>query len=498
MSGDGELNVLWFCTDQQRWDTIGALGNPYVRTPTLDALCAAGTAFTRAYCQSPICTPSRASFLTGRYPASHHVYRNGNSSFPAGEVLVSKVFADAGYDCGLIGKLHLATASQGVEPRVEDGYSVFQWSLAPRPEDGNSASNAYHDWLRAKGADPVEVYKGVDGFLGPGAPASLSQVAWLSESTEAFIRDRRDRPWFLSLNPFPPHHPFTPPPEYLAEFNPEALPHPLFRPSDLTRQERFRAIQHQSIDAIDPTQPDPGGEAAHVRLDGDWRRSLIPPPHYYGRSVKAAYYAMIAELDAALGRILKVLDETGQRDRTLIVFASDHGEMLGDHGLLYKGCRFFDGAVRVPLIFACPRLVQPGVVSDALVELVDIAPTLLEAAGLAVPSAMQGRSLRPIITGSAEPHRHKEIVVCDFNGSLNYCPVPERTQATMTFDGRYKLVVYHRHNLYELFDHAVDPEEYQNFWDDPAYAVRRTDILGRHLDAMMATVSPGPDTIRYA
>ena len=103
-ASDLRPNILWYCADQQRWDTIGALGQSEIKTPMLDSLCAHGTAFTRAYTQSQICTPARASMLTGRYPASHHVYRNGNAFFPGHEVLVTRMLADAGYDCGLVGK----------------------------------------------------------------------------------------------------------------------------------------------------------------------------------------------------------------------------------------------------------------------------------------------------------------------------------------------------------------------------------------------------------
>ena len=114
-------NILWYCADAQRYDTIAALGNPHIRTPTLDRLVASGTAFRQAYCQAPICTPSRASFLTGRYPATTQVYRNGNAGFTAGEVLLTRLLADAGYDCGLAGKHHL-TSSKAGERRYDDGY----------------------------------------------------------------------------------------------------------------------------------------------------------------------------------------------------------------------------------------------------------------------------------------------------------------------------------------------------------------------------------------
>ena len=125
-------NILWYCTDQQRFDTIGALGNPHVITPTIDGLVARGVAFTRAYTQSPICTPSRASFLTGYYPSAVHVNRNGIETFPDRPPLVTRTLAGHGYDCGLVGKLHLTSAHQRVEARTADGYRFFRWSHAPR------------------------------------------------------------------------------------------------------------------------------------------------------------------------------------------------------------------------------------------------------------------------------------------------------------------------------------------------------------------------------
>jgi len=116
-------NVLWICTDQQRYDTIHALGNETIRTPNLDQLVNGGVAFTRAYCQNPICQPSRASFMTSLYPSTLHVNGNGVNTFPKDVPLISKLFADAGYTCGLIGKLHLNAAFNGVEKRVDDGYT---------------------------------------------------------------------------------------------------------------------------------------------------------------------------------------------------------------------------------------------------------------------------------------------------------------------------------------------------------------------------------------
>ena len=200
-------NILWYCADQQRWDTIHALGNAHIRTDALDALASSGVAFNRAYTQSPICTPARASFLTGRYPASHHVYRNGNAYFPPHEKLVTKRLAEAGYDCALVGKLHLAAAKH-YEVRTDDGYRVFHWSHHPTPDQ--AFGHDYENWLKnEKKVDPVALYADVNYFCGPGVASEYHQTTWCSEMAMRFITERRDRPWMISVNPIDPHHPNT-------------------------------------------------------------------------------------------------------------------------------------------------------------------------------------------------------------------------------------------------------------------------------------------------
>ena len=187
-------NILWYCTDQQRHDTIRRLGNPHINTPRLDAFIETGVAFRNAYCQSPICTPSRASMLTGRYPASHHVHRNGNAHFPPGEKLVTRTLADAGYDCGLIGKFHLSAAKGHEKRPAEDGYRVWEWSHHPLP-DLDPEHHAYFQWLRdEKGVDPYALYAGIEGFCGPGVPEELHQTTWVTERAIHFINEERDGP----------------------------------------------------------------------------------------------------------------------------------------------------------------------------------------------------------------------------------------------------------------------------------------------------------------
>lgn len=477
-------NILWYCTDQQRWDTIAALGNPHIRTPVLDGLCARGVAFERAYCQAPVCTPSRASFLTGRYPLSHQVHRNGNAGFPAHEKLVTRLFADAGYDCGLIGKLHLS-AAQHYEVRPDDGYRMFQWSNHPQPD--MARGHDYETWLRYdRKVDPIELYGSIEGFCNPGVPEELHQTTWCSEMAIRFITEQRDGPWLLSVNPFDPHPAFDPPQGYWSRYDPASLPPPAFRPSDIAHQARFRAIDAQARRAVDPGQA-PSPEQSHSAEE----LRHHAPEEFNGRQIKAAYYAMVELIDTQLGRIIDTLHVTGQLDDTLILFHSDHGELLGDHGLVLKGCRFFEGLVHVPLIVSWPAAFASGLRSEALVELVDLAPTLLDSAGLAVPETMQGRSLLPILEGRADPHVHKPHVVSEYWDGLDV-PDADHTHASMYFDGRHKSVCYHGHDLGEIYDLAVDPDEFTNLWGQDMQKDLQLHLLKAHLDALMATGSPGP------
>ncbi len=231
-------NILWYCTDQQRFDTIGALGNPHVQTTTLDRLVSEGVAFTHAYCQSPICTPSRTSFMTGMYPSRAHNSRNGNESFPAAPPVITKLIAAAGYECGLVGKFHLQSAGHRTEPRLDDGYSFWKFSHAPR--DDWAEGHNYADWVRARGGN-LDVLRASEDHV----PPELHQTTWASEQALEFIRGRRDRPWLLSVNVYDPHPPFIPPRAYFERFVPADMPGPYFRESDLAQQARLAGVDFQ-------------------------------------------------------------------------------------------------------------------------------------------------------------------------------------------------------------------------------------------------------------
>ncbi len=470
-------NILWYCTDQQRFDTIGALGNPHVITPTIDGLVARGVAFTRAYTQSPICTPSRASFLTGYYPSAVHVNRNGIETFPDRPPLVTRTLAAHGYDCGLVGKLHLTSAHQRVEARTADGYRFFRWSHAPR--DNWPEGHDYAEWVRAKGESLAELTASFDGV-----PAPLHQTTWATERAIEFVTEQRDGPWLLSVNVYDPHPPFNPPAEYRSLFDPASMPDPLFRESDLETQERLGVLDFQSrvrrpgeLDIHDPVLP--------VTQTAGYRPGEPGPGPRDAWTLKAWYYAMIKLIDDQLGRLLACLEETGQLEDTVVIFSTDHGESLGDHGLIEKGCRFYEGLVHVPLVVSWPGVVRQGLRADALVELQDQAPTVLELAGLPVPQTMQGRSLLPILDGRAEPGHHRDFVRSEYYDAIW---MDDASHATMYFDGRYKLVAYHNHPLGELYDLERDPGEFDNLWDDPEHLGLKFELVKKSFDATMMSV----------
>ena len=469
------MNILWITTDQQRADTIHALGNRQIRTPNLNRLCAEGTAFTRAYCQSPICTPSRTSFLTGLYPSTVHGNINGNArcDLPEGARLITRRLADAGYRCGLSGKLHLASPWNGEEERAADGFEEFHYSHSPtQPFD---RSNQYVAWLEDQGLlDRVLDREHHDRNLRSGVryredvPFEFHQTTWCFDRALSFLQRHVGDQWCFCVNCFDPHGPFDPPRTYRDRYPSSDMPLPIFRESDPLVHERL---------------------ATHVF------RSPCVEPGPRERSQIAAYYAMIELIDENVGRLLDALEASGQREDTLVIFTSDHGEMLGDHGLRSKGCRFYEGLVRVPLILSWPGQVQQGLASDALVELTDIAPTLAEAAGVD-PGWTQGKSLLPILTGEAAPNRHRDAVRSEFYDTLNPDfgkPDAVRTPsyATMYRDERWKLVVYHGNPYGELYDLRDDPDEFENRWEDPSCAPLKVRLLQQSFDATVQATDPG-------
>ncbi|WP_201839963.1 sulfatase family protein [Microvirga zambiensis] len=483
-------NILWICTDQQRWDTLGCYGNSFVRTPNLDRLADRGVLFEQAFCQSPVCTPSRASILTGRYPRTTRTRQNGQD-IPEDEVLVTKLLADAGYICGLAGKLHLSachpSVTPGMERRIDDGYAEFHWSHHPaiayakQKTNHNWPTNEYNLWLLEQGTEYDPKPFGESGHVEIGPPVEHHHTTWCAEKAETFIEANAGgkRPWLFSVNFYDPHHPFDPPLDYLQRYldRLDEIPVPAYVPGELDGKPVYQTIDHEKAY---------GGHAGYP-FD-----QMKDKDH---RLVTAAYWAMCDLIDDQVGRLIDALERTGQLDNTIVIFMSDHGEMLGDHGIYLKGPYFYEPAVHVPLIIAGSKdLIRQGERVATLTELTDIAGTLLDAAGIERHPGMQGRTLWPLIArrnASPGPLGPRDDVYCEYYNAMPWHKGPA-PQATMVRTERYKLVAFHGEPLGELYDLEADPGETINLWNDERSASVKLYMLQKLCDRMAWTVDPLP------
>jgi arylsulfatase A-like enzyme len=366
----------------------------------------------------------------------------------------------------MVGKFHLQSSGHRTEPRIDDGFSFWKFSHAPR--DDWSEGHDYAEWVRAQGGD-LDAMRESEDRVAP----EMHQTTWASERAIEFIAEQAesDTPWLLNLNVYDPHPPFIPPKVYADRFDPKEMPGPHFLPSDLEHQKRLASL--------------------------DFQDEVRTPEEHNALRVQADYYAMIAQIDDQLARILEVLDRTGQRENTVILFTSDHGETLGDHGLMFKGCRFYEGLVRVPLIFSWPGQLQSGLVSDALVELTDMSSTLMNLCGLECPPYMQGHSLLPIMNGDADPAGKRTFVRSEYFDALD----PFFTGGTGTFGTMYrtrnhKLSMYHNKGLGELYDLEADPWEHNDLWDSPDHQGIKHDLIRDAFDAhVVLTTDMGSERI---
>lgn len=473
-------NILWLCADQQRYDTIRALGNEYIDTPNLDKLCREGVAFDRAYVQNPVCTPSRASFLTGKYPSAINANMLGATNNPEHCTLITKALADAGYHCGNIGKLHISAAWEGHENRCDDGYKTFLYSLSGG-HDLESGCNEYRDWLIRQGIDFHDIMQQNPGaaqnksnyyFYKDDAPIELRQTAWAAEEAEKFIRERNKsgEPWLLTVNCFDPHPPYDAPTHLVEKYLARNIPDPIFNKSDYTLGEQLKDAYHQS--------------------------KGVNAPNEQIRRERASYYGMCEIVDMHFGRIIDVVNELGIRDDTVIIFSSDHGEMLGDHGLTHKGCRFYEGAVRVPLIFSCPSRFASDKVVQGITEYTDIAPTIADLCGIEFNDT-HGHSLVPALSENGGEGIERDYVRCEYYWSCRGAKCPP-TYATMLRDRRYKLIVYHGIDAGELYDMENDPREEHNLWFESEYTELRFNMLKKSFDVAAVVQRPGQERIgRY-
>lgn len=396
-------NILLVMTDQQRWDTLGATGNPIIRTPNLDRLAREGALFSEVITPAPVCAPARAALLSGYSPSRMHF--TSNSGFLADqEDTPPTLLNQAGYHTQALGKMHFPQ-SDGRHDRPWEATYGFQdlmlseetrWlrqarSLEEVAFDDYDRFLLEHD-LRGWGTPPEIGYNEIKPVLSA-LPEEYSVTTWLGDRAVEYLARPHDRPFFALVSFVKPHAPYDPPEEWAALYDPYTVPPPVRTPA-----ERFR--------------PNPQYEQERRRREWD----------LYSESAqltsRAYYYANISLIDKQIGRILEALESAGLRDKTFILFTSDHGDLLGDHWLWFKN-HAFDSCARVPLIVAGPGVPAGVRVDGAVISLMDLFATILARAGMPVPANRPSRDLLDLLPGAGGAR--SEFAVMEMNDVGRRC-----------------------------------------------------------------------------
>ncbi len=519
-------NFLLITTDQHRADHVGCYGNKQVKTPNIDALAQQGRRFDRFHVATGVCMSNRASLMTGRMPSLHGTRCNGIPLARNATTFV-ELLREAGYFTGLVGKCRLQNMTDmppeaprdplpagkeappshladAVKDRwCEGGYDMEllrKWKddLSHRVTTpyygfdhvdlatmhGDLVEADYARWLESKIGD-IDQVRGAKNakpdarYSAPQAwrtriPEHLYPSAWVGDRAEDFLSQaaERDQPFFLHCSFADPHHPFTPPGKYWDMYNPDEIELPA------------------------SFQLDVGGSFAPVaalhreRAEGRGRITSTVGFAATEREAKEALaltYGMITMIDDVVGRVLARLKALGLDENTVVIFTSDHGDFMGDHGLLLKSALHYQSLVRVPFIWAEPgsALPCPGIPTQALASTIDIATTVLSRAGLAPYFGIQGVDLTPAVQGQPLSTRQAVLIEEDGHAPTFGLEVPVRARSVITTT--HRLTIYDQPGWVELYDLQKDPHELVNLIDDPTYAQVRAhmfEILAREL--MMA------------
>lgn len=483
-------SILLITTDQQHHTATGR-GTPGLSTPAIDSIAADGMVFDRAYCNNPLCSPSRSTIITGEYPSSHGCWTIG-VKLDEDRRFLPDLLRDNGYSTSLIGKAHfqpLASApdqtSLECQPLLRDldfwrdfhgpYYGFDHIELARNHADESHVGQHYAIWMQDNGFTewpqhfqrwpprPGETRRRHRWDL----PVEMHYSTWTAERTITSIEQAvaADRPFFTWASFHDPHPPYLVPEPYASMYDPDGVVPGRLRPGELDAMAPWFAETQRANPDFSAYQETPylnHGFRSHV-IDQDALARNI-----------AIYYGMMSLVDAQVGRILVRLDELGVADDTIVVFTSDHGHFLGQHGLIHKGPFHYEDLLRVPFAVRWPGRITPGS-SGSLIGLVDLMPTFLSAAGITIPGTVQGIDQLPVMTGATTKVRDQVIVENRHQ--------PTAVDLRSYIDDRYKLTVYRDRPWGDLFDLRDDPEETKNRFADPALAGVRGELFERALNA---------------
>ena len=462
-------NILLLITDQQRWDAVGINSNPDIKTPNLDRMATQGVNFDHFFVQNPVCMPSRVSFLTGQYPSTLRIARNG-VPVPEDIITLPKLLKNYGYTSANIGKLHFLPHANRDHREIHPSYGFDHLEISDEP---GCYEDAYRAWVRRQAPDQLdfisvglppqtEIYQKAMGIkdniqhpkerfpkkaVAFQGRSDMTHTAFVADRTIEYIQQNRGRNFLCIAGFYSPHSPWVAPQEFLDLYEPKKLKIPEFPPEvDAKRSEDFFSDEEL-------------------------------------RSAHHGYYSMVSEVDYHVGRILGYLDEYGLTEDTIVIFTSDHGEWLGEHLRYGKGLPAHDCISRVPLIIRWPEgIVSPERTVTGIVEGVDIIPTLLESAGIPIPYHLQGRSLFEALIGQS------------FAGRESVLTEGEGAKSLRTAKYRY---VSHADGRELLFDLEEDPHGYRNVANEPGYLQALANVRHQMLQHLIQMERPIPRTWAY-
>lgn len=475
-----ERNLVFILSDQQRYDTLACYGNNWINTPNLNALASRSFVFRNTYVSQAVCTASRGSIMTGLYPHTAGPVLNGMQLPPEVPCIAEMVSAD--YLCGYQGRWHL-----GKPLAPQHGFTRWLSTEGGRPAQGAATGgpqiNDYAHHLINHGFRPDITTRGLTLFSPvkrSTLPEQYQMASFLGERAAEFIEEHAARPFILYVSCFEPHSPYVGPLQEMYE--PTELPvGPTFlqKPHNVSLLNRLKADYYlQYLDADGDPGSDPymtswAAVKEEVTTRSGWRQ------------LRAHYFANITLVDRMVGKITDALERTGCSENTAVVFTSDHGDLLGDHGMLEKRS-FYEESARVPLLISAPWLQREQKEITGNIGHVDLVPTLLDLLGQALPKHLQGESRLPVLKDEADLAANDVFI--EWNGTSpqrldRLLATSEINRMNALFwrsivSGRWKLNLCTGDQC-ELFDLEADPFEKTNLFDDAALADRVRDLAAR-------------------
>jgi arylsulfatase A-like enzyme len=511
-------NFVCFITDQQRADHWGGAGNKVIRTPNIDRLAAEGMVFVRAYVANPLCMPARATLFTGLTPRGHTVRTNG-IPLPYHIPTMIEALRGAGYRTHSVGKIHLrpfgipnGTMPEELDP-AEFPESQQMWesgrvTAMPTPYyglEGVEFVGGHGQWawgehvgfLRQQFPEGKELLSrergeptrfGAEQSWISAVPEEFHSSTWVGERAASFIREQagRQEPFFLWCSFPDPHHPYCPPRPWAEMYDPADIALPARREGELDDlPPHFRTAFEKGLQL--------SGRGGPTKIGDDQLREIV-----------ALTYGMISLVDREIGNVMRALEEAGLREDTVVVFMSDHGDMMGDHWMLNKGPFHFDGLLRIPEIWSLPGRFPAGERTSALTTQLDFAPTVLELAGVPIPEgrtpvtpeaplmppAWPGSSLVPVLEGRSSG-THEAVIVENDEDYLGL-----RLRTIITPD--HQLTIYGGEAYGELSDLREDPQQLRNLWSSPSHRALRDGLTRLLLHRLVETDSALPRRLSHA